>query len=217
MGFGTPERRLLARPDMHAENRFNDAACDPRGRLWAGTMHIEASRDREPTGALYRLDASGLVPFATDIGIANGLGWSPDGGTMYFAETHRGTIWAYDYDVATGIPSNRRILAEVPDEIGVPDGLTVDSAGRILRRAFGAVRGSTSTRRDGTLDQVIAMPVPSPTSCCLGGPDLCTLYITTDGRGLSGEHADDPLPGRLFALDWDVPGVPCPRMRPFDV
>ena len=73
-----------------------------------------------------------------------------------------------------------------------------------------------STSRDGTLERAIPMPVPCATSCCLGGPDLRTLYITTDGRRLCGEADDDPLPGRLLALDWDVPGLPCPRMYPLD-
>ena len=208
-------RRLIARPDMHPENRFNDAACDPRGRLWAGTMHCEASRDREPTGALYRLGAGGLEPFETDIGIANGLGWSPDETTLYFVETHRGTIWAYDYDLATGTPTSRRVFAEVPVDIGVPDGLTVDAAGHVLAAVWRGARINVYAP-DGRLVEVIAMPVPSATSCCFGGADLRTLFITTDGRGRSGEDPADPLPGHLFALQRDVPGLPCPRMRPLD-
>ena len=212
---GAPHRHLIARPNMHPENRFNDAGCDPRGRLWAGTMHTDADRDRAPTGALYRLDPGGLVSFATDIGIANGLGWSPDGTIMYFAETHLGTIWAYDYDVSTGTPSNRRVLAEVPLDVGVPDGLTVDSAGRVLVAIWRGARINVHAS-DGALERAIPMPVPCATSCCLGGPDLRTLYITTDGRRLCGEAAGDPLPGRLLALEWDVPGLPCPRMRPLD-
>ena len=212
---GSGERRLLARPDMHRENRFNDAGCDPRGRLWAGTMHTAASRDRAPTGALYRVDAGGLFTFATGIGIANGLGWSPDGGTMYFAETHLGTVWAYDYDLATGTPSHRRALALVDIDIGVPDGLTVDSRGRVYVAIWRGARINVYAP-DGHLDEVIAMPVPSATSCCFGDADLRTLFITTDGRRLSGESLDDPLPGRILALRRDVPGQPCPRMRPLD-
>jgi len=215
MDFGSSRRRLIARPDMHPENRFNDAACDPRGRLWAGTMHCQASRDREPTGALYRLGAGGLEPFETEIGIANGLGWSPDGTTLYFVETHRGTIWAYDYDLATGTPTSRRVFAEVPVDIGVPDGLTVDAAGHVLAAVWRGARINVYAP-DGRLVEVIAMPVPSATSCCFGGADLRTLFITTDGRGRSGEDPADPLPGHLFALQRDVPGLPCPRMRPLD-
>ena len=209
-------RDLLARPDMHPENRFNDGSCDPRGRLWAGTMHVDASRDREPSGALYRLGADGVLEtFATDIGSANGLGWSPDGATMYFAETHLGTVWAYDYDLDSGTPMNRRGFAQVPIEVGVPDGLAVDAAGRVHVAIW---RGSRIDvyAPDGGLDEVIEMPVPSATSCCFGGDDLRTLYITTDGRRVSGERADDPLPGRVLSLARDVPGLPVPRMRPLD-
>jgi sugar lactone lactonase YvrE len=213
LGPDGTDRTLLAHPDMHPENRFNDAAVDPRGRLWAGTMYADASRDREPTGALYRIDPDGPVAFATSIGIANGLGWSPDGTTMYFAETHLGTVWAYDYDLATGAPSNRRAFAQVDREVGVPDGLTVDSAGRILVAIWRGRRINVYAA-DGTLERALEMPVPSATSCCLGGPDLRTLYITTDGRRLSGEAPDDPLPGCVLQLEWDVPGLPAPRMRP---
>ena len=142
---GSGRRELVARPDMHPQNRFNDASCDPRGRLWAGTLHAEASRDREPTGALYRLDAAGFAPFATGIGIANGLGWSPDGTTMYFAETHRGVVWAFDYDLETGEPTNRRAFAEVPRDVGVPDGLTVDSDGRVLVAIWRGARGVSAS------------------------------------------------------------------------
>ena len=215
LGYDGTDRRLVARPDMHPENRFNDAGVDPRGRLWAGTMHSAASRDREPTGALYRVDAGRLFTFATGIGIANGLGWSPDGGTMYFAETHLGTVWAYDYDLATGTPSNRRALAQVDIEVGVPDGLTVDACGFVHVAIWRGARINVYAP-DGSLDEVIAMPVPSATSCCFGAEDLRTLYITTDGRRLSGEGPDDPLPGRILALRRDVPGMPCPRMRPLD-
>ena len=207
-------RRLIARPDMHPDNRFNDGGCDPHGRLWAGTMHVDASRDREPTGALYRLSEDGrLDAFATGIGIANGLGWSPDGTTMYFAETHRGTVWAYDYDLATGTPSNRRGFAHVPIEGGVPDGLAVDAAGRVHVAIWRGARIDVYAP-DGRLDEVIAMPVRSATSCCFGGDDMRTLYVTTDGRRLSGERTDDPLPGRLFALERDMPGLAVPRLRP---
>ena len=215
LGRGGTDRRRLARPAMHPENRFNDAGVDPRGRLWAGTMHADASRERVPTGALYRIDPGGPVTFATDIGIANGLGWSPDGGTMYFAETHRGIVWAYDYDLATGTPSNRRALAEVAIDIGVPDGLTVDARGFVHVAIWRGARINVYAP-DGRLDETIAMPVPSATSCCFGDEDLRTLYVTTDGRRLSGERPDDPLPGRVLALRRDAPGSLCPRMRPLD-
>ena len=211
--FGTPHRRLLARPDMHPENRFNDGACDPRGRLWAGTMHVEASRDRKPTGALYRHVAAGLEMVERDIGISNGIGWSPSGTTMYYAETHRGIVWAYDYDLGTGRAYNRRVFAEVPIDIGVPDGLAVDTAGRVYVAIWRGARLNVYAS-DGTLDAMIAMPVPHATSCCFGGADLLTLYITTMARGLTPQDlASHPFSGCLFELAVDIPGVSCARMR----
>ena len=213
MEFGTPHRRLLARPDMHRENRFNDAACDPRGRLWAGTMHSEASRDRPPTGALYRHEAGDFATLETGIGICNGIGWNPAGTIMYFADTHAGTIWAYDYDLETGHAMDRRPFATVPIDIGVPDGLAVDTAGRVFVAIWRGARLNVYAP-DGALAETIPMPVPHATSCCFGGADLRTLYITTMARGLSQEAlATYPLSGCLFELTVDVPGLPCARMR----
>ncbi len=212
--FGGSHVRCLARPDMHGDNRFNDASCDPRGRLWAGTMHVRASRDLPPTGALYRHTASGLEVVEPGIGISNGLGWDPAGRTMYFADTHGGTVWAYDYDLDTGSATNRRPFARVPVEVGVPDGLTVDGAGRVFVAVWRGARLNVYAS-DGTLDAVIAMPVPHATSCCFGGADLRTLFISTSRRGLSeAEMARYPQSGLLFAMAADVPGLPSTPMAP---
>ena len=209
MCFGAADTRVLARPDMHPENRFNDAACDPRGRLWVGTMHVEASRDKAPTGGLYRRGANGLDLVEADIAISNGIGWSPDGSIMYFSDTHRGTVFAYAYDLETGRAGDRRVFAQVPIEIGVPDGLTVDSAGRVHVCVWRGARINVYAAT-GALDQVIAMPVANPTSCCFGGRDLRTLYVTTAAA------EGDPLSGRLFAMDVGIAGLPSARLEPWD-
>ena len=205
--FGVPGETPLVRPRMHAENRFNDGKCDPRGRLWAGTMHRKATRDREPTGALYRWQDGDLAIVEPRIAIANGLGWSPSGDTMYFSDTHRGTIWAYDYDLVSGEVSNRRTFADVPLDLGVPDGLTVDSSGRVIVAVW---RGGQLNiyKATGDLEATLSLPVRNPTSCCFGGPDLKTLFVTTTPA--SNEH--DPRSGSLFALAMDTTGQPSVRM-----
>ena len=207
LAFGIPGTSVLARPAMHGENRFNDGKCDPRGRLWAGTMHVEADRDREPTGALYRWSGGSLEEVIPRVSLSNGLGWSPPGDTMYFSDTHAGTVWAYDYNLATGAIANRRAFAEVPLEDGVPDGLTVDSAGNVYVAIWRGARLDVFAP-DGTRAAQIPAPVRNPTSCGFGGADLRTLFVTTMPAG----NEDDPRSGSLFALEVDVPGLPSVRM-----
>ncbi len=207
LAFGTAGETLLVRPDMHAENRFNDGKCDPRGRLWAGTMHRDANRDRKPTGSLYRWRQGDLEVVEPRVSLSNGLGWSPSGTTMYFSDTHDGTVWAYDYSVASGEAIRRRAFATVPFDLGVPDGLSVDSTGRVFVAIW---RGSRLNvyAPSGILEATLSMPVRNPTSCCFGGIDLKTLFVTT----MPSSNEDDPRSGSLFAFHLDSPGQPTARM-----
>ena len=208
LAFSIAGEPLLARPAMHGANRFNDGKCDPNGRLWAGTMHIEANRDREPTGALYRWHGGDLEVVEWPVSLANGLGWSPSGDTMYFSDTHAGTVWAYDYDLATGCVRNRRTFATIPLDEGVPDGLAVDAAGQVHVAIWRGARLDVFAP-DGTRTAQLKVPVCNPTSCAFGGADLRTLYVTT----MPASNEDDPRSGSLFALDVAVPGQPSARMN----
>nr|WP_158808161.1 SMP-30/gluconolactonase/LRE family protein [Beijerinckia sp. L45] len=208
LAFDEPTETLLTQPGMHGANRFNDAKCDPRGRLWAGTMHRDATRDREATGALYRWHHGQLEEVEPHISLANGLGWSSSGDTMYFSDTHQGTVWAYDYDLVTGSASNRRAFIVVPIEVGVPDGLCVDGAGRVYVAIW---RGSCIRvyAPSGDIEGIIKVPVRNPTSCCFGGADLKTLFVTT----MPSSNENDPRSGSLFAVTMDTPGQPSERMN----
>jgi sugar lactone lactonase YvrE len=205
--FETPMETALVRPSMREANRFNDGKCDPHGRLWAGTMHRDANRDREPTGALYRWRDGGLEAVETRISLANGLGWSPSGDTMYFSDTHQGTVWAYDYDIALGEARNRRAFAIVPFELGVPDGLSVDAGGRVYVAIWRGARINVYAP-NGALEATLVLPVRNPTSCCFGGADLKTLFVTT----MPSSNEDDPRSGCLFAFGVEEPGRPSVRM-----
>lgn len=188
--------------------RFNDGGCDPRGRLLIGTMHL----DKEPgTAALYRLDED-LVPVATGATVSNGLGWSPDGTRLYYADSPTLRVDVFDYDPGTGVPTGRRVLADVSDSGGRPDGLTVDAEGCIWVAMIlgGEIRRYTP---DGALDRVVALPVSHPTSVAFGGPDLTQLFVTTGWEPLSeAERAAQPLAGRLLRLDPGVRGLPSPPL-----
>ena len=193
----------LARADRG--DRMNDAACDPAGRLWAGTLTVE---QRAGAAALYRLDGSTLVK-ALDVTLSNGLAWSPDGTRMYYADTVTERVDVFDYDVATGEASGRRAFVDLHDVPGRPDGLTVDSEGGVwvaMARA-GAVRHFVA---DGTRAEVVEIGTPTVTSCGFGGDGLRDLYVTTSCAGLGeAELVRYPRAGALLCVpDVGVSGRP---------
>jgi len=185
--------------------RMNDAACDPQGRLWAGSMALDEAPGR---GRLLRCDRDGTVrvvlPTAT---IANGLGWSPDGRTLYHADSGPGVVTAYPFDPVTGALGPGREL--IRPGHGVPDGLTVDDEGAL----WVALHGAGEVRRYSPAGEslaVVPLPVSQPTSVAIGGAGGRRLFVTT-ARGKL-EHPE-PDAGRVFAVD-DV-GVSAPPVRPF--
>lgn len=187
-------------------NRFNDGKCDRRGRFFAGTMALDATPAQ---GTLYRLDPDGQCRIIdSGFGVSNGLGWSPDERTFYFTDTRARRIYAYDYDPDTGAVGARRVFVEVPEGVGVPDGLAVDADGFIWSAHWD---GWCVTRYDpaGRVDRVVNVPVPRPTSCAFGGADLSTLYVTSARIRLSaGQLAEAPLSGAVFAYSAGVRGLP---------
>ena len=210
----------LAQPEAgRADVRMNDGACDPQGRFWAGTMAYDESPG---AGTLYRLELDGRCSTVlTGLTISNGIGWSPDGHTMYLNDSGTGLVEAFDFDHVTGAIGGRRTLVHI-DEPGIaPDGLTIDEQGDV----WVALYGGWGVRRygpDGTLRDVVNVPVAQATSCAFGGRDRDTLFVTT-GR----ERLDDaalrrqPEAGRVFAvtgLDARGPGCsayggPVPAQR----
>ena len=138
--------------------------------------------------------------------ISNGLGWSPDGGTMYYVDTPTMRIDAFDYDASTGAISNRRPFVEI-DGKGRPDGLCVDVEGAV----WVALWPGWSVRRhlaDGRIDAVIPLPVGQVSSCVFGGPTLDELFITSAWNDLSEEErAAQPLAGGLFRAAVGIRGV----------
>jgi len=163
-----------------------------------------------PNGALYRLDPDlSLTVLETGIICSNGPCWSPDGRTFYFTDTWSEEISAYDYDIETGTPSNKRSFASFKNGGGAPDGATVDEEGCVWSAAVyaGELRRFTP---DGVLDQVIEMPVLKVTSVMFGGPDLDVLYVTSMAKPpLPRFPEDGPMGGSLFAIHGlGVRGVP---------
>lgn len=185
--------------------RANDAAIDFMGRLWVGTM---ATDGRKGTAALYRLDAASndLTPVVTRTTISNGIGWSPDGELMYFADSATGRVDVFDFDRQSGEPSNRRPFVELPRSQGVPDGLTVDCEGGVWIATWD---GGTVRRYgpDGNLSHIVDVPVRLVTSCCFFGGDLTSLAITTARVGLEDAEVTE---GMTFVSAAGVAGTKAP-------
>jgi sugar lactone lactonase YvrE len=191
------------------ENRFNDCRVDPAGRFFGGTKVNDP--DIEGRGALHRIgpDLSPAVAIA-DTGIANGIGWSPDGAALYFIDSPLQRIDAYEFDPATGDLGARRTVATIDPDDGLPDGLTVDAEGGIW---VALVRTGTLRRYapSGTLEAELRTEVRNPTCPGFGGESLKTLYLTSAHLRSDPTYADDhPQAGALFALDVGVPGLPIP-------
>ena len=192
-------------PDGH---RFNDGRCDAHGRFWVGTMH---NVTRAPEGVLYRLEGSGpMVPVRTGVCIPNSLAFSPDGRTMYFADSLRYAIFAHDYDPATGAMGTERVFA-TSKAPAFADGSAVDAEGFLWNAQFnGGQLGRYAP--DGRIDRVLPLPVRRPTCCAFGGPNLDRLYITTASQNMSkAEMQAEPLAGALLVLKVGVCGLPEPR------
>jgi len=198
--------RTIAEAPARDDIRFNDAGVDPAGRVWAGSMHRLES---EPVGELYRLDPGGrLNPVVKNVTVSNGLGWSPDGSRLYYADSPLERVDVFDYDPATGEAFARRTFVDLSGAEGVPDGLTVDADGYV----WVAMWGGSALRRftpDGQPDAVLPVPVSQPTSCAFGGPGLADLYITSARVGLTEEQlAAQPLAGRLLHVRPGPVGLP---------
>ncbi len=191
----------LAQPeaDRQGRTRMNDARTDPRGRMFAGSM---AYGTTPGMGRLHRLDLDGTVTTVLEgLTISNGLDWSPDERTMYFADSGTRTIDAFDYDIETGEMTNRRRIYETGEDDGAGDGLTVDTEGTIwvAMHGIGAVRRLSPT---GKLLAEVRLPVSQTTAPCFGGEELQTLFVTSAREGFSAEDEQrEPAAGRIFRID----------------
>ena len=196
---------FVTNPESHRPTyRPNDGKTDRAGRYWFGTVEENGAT----TGTLYSFGADRTVATVDDGFIfVNGIAWSPDSTRMYVGDTFAGTIFSYDYDLASGTASNRRVFASIPSTEGIPDGMTVDSAGYIWSArpdAWSVVRYAP----DGSVERTLPVPMRRPTSVILGGDDLRTLFITSASfRHTPEELEAQPLAGAVIGIRVDVPGL----------
>jgi sugar lactone lactonase YvrE len=185
--------------------RFNDGKVDPRGRFYAGTMH---HRESGTFGTLYMLEPDGNVTVVLEeVGISNGLAWSADAKTLYYIDTPRHSVDAFDVDPESGSITNRRVLAEFPD--CSPDGMAIDDHGCLWVACWDGGRLERIDPADGRRLAVVRVPASQVTSAAFGGPNLDDLYITTASLGLDARQlAAQPHAGDLFVTRPGVSGPP---------
>lgn len=187
-------------------NRFNDGKVDPQGRIWIGTL---STLFTEGAGSLYRIGPD-LQPKVqlTNLTISNGMAWTADRQTFYFIDTPTKKIQEFAFDPKTGAIEFRRIAVEIPEGLGLPDGMCIDLEGMLWVAHYagsGVYRWDSST---GQLLDKIELPVPHVTSCCFGGENLDLMLINTAQENLT---ADDlkkfPQSGDVFLVKVEVGGI----------
>ncbi|MGY8770413.1 MAG: SMP-30/gluconolactonase/LRE family protein [Pirellulales bacterium] len=186
-------------------NRFNDGKCDPRGRIFGGSISYNRIVG---DASLYRINTDFQVEKVVEnVTNSNGLTWSLDEKTFYYIDTPTRKVDAFDYDVETGAISNRRTIIKVPEELGKPDGMTIDNEGMLWVCLWGGWGVTRWNPESGELIGKINLPCKNVTSCCFGGPNLDQLFITCARTGLSAEElTDQPQAGSLFMAEPGVSG-----------
>lgn len=187
---------------------LHECHCDRQGRFWIGAYDHHFPADRNAAGGFFfRLDHDALTPVIDGIAVANGLAFSPDGRTMYAANSPSRKIEAFDLDPDTGSVSRRRTFAALePDYTGHIDGATVDAEGGY----WVALVGTGELRRylpDGTLERTITMPCSNPTKPAFGGPDMATLYVTSTKMTINPDHPGNNRNGGIYAIRPGVKGI----------
>ena len=213
----TGDYRHLFELEPHLpKNRSNDGAPDAKGRFWIGTMQNNLGPGgasipmKGASGSLWRVEPS-QPPVAVlgEIGITNGVAWSPDWTKLYIVDSMVNRIYVCDFDLETGAIGPKRIFNDA-DDLATPDGNAVDAEGFLWSARWG---GHCVARISpaGKVERIVPIPASLVTSCAFGGPELDTLYITTARLGIDAETASRyPQQGGLFAFKPGVRGLPRP-------
>ena len=194
--------------------RMNDCIADPNGRLLAGSWFYDPGKEY-PLSNLICVDTDHSARILDEgFHLSNGLGFSPDGKTLYFVDSAARLIFAYDYDAVHGTVKNRRVFVRVPDDEGLPDGLTVDAEGFVWSAQW---YGSCVVRYDpdGKVERRLQTAAKQTSSLAFGGPDLTDIFITSAAQS-------EPMPimpagydyksgyfgGALFHINLGIVGKP---------
>jgi sugar lactone lactonase YvrE len=165
-------------PETREDVRFNDSAIDPAGRIWAGTMHRE---NAHAAGAIFCIEPDFSHRRVFDgLWTSNGLAFDVRLDRMYFSDSHPSvqTIWVCDYDIATGVPTNRRVFATTHHLAGRPDGAFVDADSSYWIAGIGGAQ-LLQFSPDGTLMEIIAVPVQHPTKLSMDAHNPRSIFLTS--------------------------------------
>ena len=205
---GTLELLEPKEPDL-VGFRSNDGKIDVNGRFWWSVM--DEDEGRRPGRVYCKAPGAPSQRVLDGIHIPNTISCSPDGRTLYLADSALQTLRAYPMDPASGRLGEPRAFADTREGPGAPDGSAVDAEGFVWNAQWGAAR-IVRYAPDGRIDRIVDMPVSQPSSCAFGGPELSTLYVTSARDDLSPDTlAREPLAGSLFAFEPGVRGLELPR------
>lgn len=187
--------------------RFNDGKCDPLGNLWVGT--VDNKDYANPIAKLYRFDANKIFTVEKEgVVVSNGIAWSPDGKKMYYIDSPTRTVVAYDIDPKTGNKSNPKIVIKTPENLGTPDGSTIDAEGMLWVAQWGGACITRWNPQTGEMIGKVDVPAKNVTSVAFGGKDLDILYITTAKIAMSPEDEKTFTgAGNTFFLKPGVKGI----------
>jgi len=199
---------LLDRDEAGGNVGYNDLTTDSAGRIYVGSLGASPvfADGREPaSGDLYLIDLDGSSrPVAQDIQLTNGLGFAPDGKTLYHSDSRRRTVYSYDV-AANGDLGAKQVFVETAS--GAPDGLAVavDGSVWVALAGGGGVAGYSA---GGEFLQLLSIPEPMCTSVCFGGRGLADLYIVSGSDGAPSDQA-----GAVYCCKAPVPGLRVPKAR----
>mgnify|MGYP000261967164 CR=1 FL=1 len=187
--------------------RFNDGKVGPDGNFWVGTMDKNCAAE---AGNFYRI-ASNLTSALqlSETSVSNGLAWSADKKTFFYIDSPTFTVRAFDFDMESGSIANGKVIIDVPEAYGSPDGMSIDAEGMLWIAHWGGNCVRRWNPETGEVLQKVEVAAPHVTSCCFGGKNLDILYITTARSGLTETHLEEfPESGGLFVFEPNVKGTP---------
>jgi sugar lactone lactonase YvrE len=202
---GTLTRKVEVEEDV-PQNRFNDGKCDPAGRFWVGTL---CSSENPSQAALYRVDPDFTVhKMLSGVTISNGIVWNRAGTKMYYIDTMTRRVDVFDFDLGSGGISNRACCIEVPETMGMPDGMCIDREDCLWVALWGGWGVACWDPQSGELVEQVGLPAQYVTSCCFGGEDKQQLFITTARNPLSRQEMEkQEHAGSLFRVQTDTVGA----------